>query len=150
MPILNGRISDQGKEDKSQLEPAEALELHGPSFVGVLIQAGPKLNRQNAIEGILLVDTGALETCIDQSAAEQAGLQVVDSGLLSSATQADQVVPIYTGVSEVRESGVTITCDRAYGVNLSPQGKIALLGRDVLRRSILIYNGLDGSYNLSM
>ena len=113
MPILNGRISDQGKEDKSQLEPAEVLELHGPSFVGVLIQASPNPNRQNAVEGILLVDTGALETCIDQSAVEQAGLQVVDSGLLSSATHADQVVPIYTGVIEVSGSGITISCDRA-------------------------------------
>ena len=150
MPILNGRISNFPTSGTTQLEPSEALALHGPSFPGILVQSGQNPSTQKVVEGILLVDTGALATCVDQTAATEAGLQVVDSGPISSATHVDQVVPIYTGIIEFVGTGISINFNRAYGVNLHEQGKIALLGRDILRSSNLIYNGTDGTYSLTM
>lgn len=37
---------------------------------------------------------------------------------------------------------------RSPGRNLAPQGLIMLLGRDILRSCILIYNGKDGTFSL--
>ena len=39
---------------------------------------------------------------------------------------------------------------RAYGVNLESQKLIALFGRDLLARCVLVYNGTDGSFSLSL
>ena len=143
-------MSNDSSVNGRQIEPSEALAIRGATFPALLIQPGNDPNKQKVVEGMLMVDTGALATCVDQNAAERAGLQVVDSGPVSSVTHANQVVPIYSGIIEIVGSGISVTCNRAYGVNLGQQGIIALVGRDLLKLSVLIYNGPDGSYSLSM
>ena len=145
MPILNSRMSGN-----STIQPDELLELRGALFLGNLLPIERNPDRHVVVEGNVLVDTGARLTCFDQNAANRAGLQVVDSGAISSVTHANHPVPIYSGIIELLGSGTSITCHRAFGANLHQQGIIALIGRDVLRKSILIYNGPDGSYSLTM
>ena len=89
-------------------------------------------------------------TCIDQQAAEAARLAVVDSGLMSSASHTNETVPIYAGRLFIEGIGITIESKRAFGANLKDQGLIALIGRDMLASCLLVYNGPDGSYSLSI
>ena len=94
-----------------------------------------------------LIDTGASVTCIDRQAAEQAGLPIVDSGPLFSATD-EEIVPIFAARLDML-GFPGWEAPRAYGTNLATQELIALIGRDVLMNSVLIYNGADGSFSIA-
>ena len=102
------------------------------------------------VVGHALIDTGASNTCIDREAADRAGLAVVDSGPLTSATQEAEIVPIYAGKLDIAGLETPIIAHGAYGVNLAPQQLIVLIGRDMLKNCVLIYNGPDGSFSLSL
>ena len=39
---------------------------------------------------------------------------------------------------------------RAYGASLASQGLIVLIGRDMLANCVLVYNGPDSSFSLSL
>lgn len=101
------------------------------------------------VTGFALIDTGASATCIDRKAAEKAGLAVVDSGPMTSATHANEIVPIYAGKVEI-QGLPSCNVAKAYGANLEPQGLCALIGRDMLASCVLVYNGSDGFVSLSL
>lgn len=68
---------------------------------------------------------------------------------MASATHENETVPIYAGHIDV--SGVFgVNVMRAYGGNLASQDLIALIGRDVLARGVLVYNGSDATYSFSI
>lgn len=102
------------------------------------------------ISGNALIDTGATHTSIDDAIAQQAGLAVTGTATMSSATHAHQTVNTYAGIIDFVGMAGTVTCNRAQGVNLQTHGIIALLGRDVLEHCLLVYNGQDGSFSLSV
>lgn len=160
MPILNARVH------------AETRDGQGDSVVSprglALVQAGPRVRvtlsplaeqigsptggREDVparVVGDALIDTGASVTCIDGEAAVGAGLAVVDSGPVHSATHANETVPIYAGLMNIHGLS-NVETRRAYGVNLVTQGLTALIGRDVLSNCILVYNGADNSFSLSL
>ena len=80
------------------------------------------------LAGLALIDTGASSTCVDREAAERAGLAVVDSGPIASATHQNEVAPIYAGRLNLAGIPQDIDAKRAYGANFEPQGLIALIG----------------------
>jgi hypothetical protein len=67
-----------------------------------------------------------------------------------SATHDNEIVPIYAGRLKVAGIPQYIDTNRACGAKLEPQGLIALIGRDMLASCVLIYNGPDGSFSLSL
>ena len=77
-------------------------------------------------------------------------MAVVDSGPMSSATHDNEIVPIYAGKIEIIGMSISVNVMRAYGVNLNSQDLIALIGRDLLSQCVLVYNGLEGSFSLSI
>lgn len=100
------------------------------------------------VSGWGLIDTGASGTCVDRAAAEKAGLAVVDSGPMTSATHEAEIVPIFAGRLDIGGIPQNVDMKRAHGANLAPQDLIALIGRDVLAVCVLVYNGVDGSFTL--
>ena len=102
------------------------------------------------VVGLALIDTGASATCIDRNAAERAGLALVDSGPMTSATHDKEIVPIFAGRLKLEGLEQYVNAHRAYGATLESQGLIALIGRDVLAGCVLVYNGPDGSFSLSI
>lgn len=96
-----------------------------------------------------MIDTGASNTCFDQSAANQAALPVINSGTMMSATHSQIEVPVYTGKLSI-PNFVEIDVERSLGAKLEAQGLIALIGRDLLEQSVFVYNGTGGSFSLSI
>ena len=101
-----------------------------------------------AVEGLAIVDTGASCTCIDQDAANRAGLNVIDRGSISSASHSAHSVPVFACEIEVAGLG-KLRLRRAMGVTLANQGLIAVIGRDALGSTVFVYNGLTGHFSIS-
>ena len=69
---------------------------------------------------------------------------------MSSATHVDEIVPIYAGKIEILGISINVNVLKAYGANLESQGLVALIGRDLLAKCVLVYNGPDSSFSLSI
>ena len=69
---------------------------------------------------------------------------------MTSATHAHEIVLIFAGQLDITGIPQNVVVNRAYGANLASQGLVALIGRDLLASCILIYNGPDGSFSLSL
>lgn len=82
--------------------------------------------------------------------AENTGLPLLDTGPMTSATHDREIVPIFACQFEIGGFPHRFNAPRAYGANLESQGLIALIGRDLLASCVLVYNGLDGSFSLSI
>jgi len=161
VPVLNCRVSatrQAADDEQVGVSPAIALHEIGPRIQVMLL---PLEAHRRALEesgkplpqpviGDALLDTGASVTCVDKVAANRANLAMVDSGPITSATHDREVVPIFAGRIEVPGPALSFESHTAYGANLAPQGLVALIGRDVLSNCVLIYNGPDGSFTLSL
>ena len=161
MPVLNSRARGKNRDVAGNIIPVSsdwALWQVGPRLQLTLspleehVKAATDKGETipQPVGGFALIDTGAAVTCVDRAAADSAGLAMVDSGFMTSATHEAEVVPIYAGKLDIAGLPNNIVTHRAYGANLTSQGLVALIGRDVLQRCVLVYNGLDGSFSLSL
>jgi predicted aspartyl protease len=107
-------------------------------------------DRTAPIKGYALIDTGASDTCIDDSVARRLGLPVVDVVNVSSASHASTLQSVYPIKIAIEGFSVSIEAPTAIGAALSSQGLIALIGRDLLQYCTLFYNGVSGELTLSI
>lgn len=139
-----------------QLSPAAALQVRGPILqVSVTIEqnAGKGLVGQGKAlpipkSGMALIDTGASSTCIDEQAAKDLGLPVIDIANMQSASHEKHQCNVYP--VQIITPIVTLNAPRAMGAALASQGLLVLIGRDVLQSCNLFYNGPMGQFTLSL
>ena len=118
-----------------------------------LTQQGTTLPKP--VIGWALVDTGATNTAIDEGVATQLGLAPNDVVTLATADGERHAGVYACRIRFASPSIPDIDASRATGVNLAGQdldGKpiIALVGRDVLSRCVLVYNGTLGQFSISV
>lgn len=161
MPILSTRVQAEARDPEGNLvsiPPSMALQQTGPRVQVTLSPLEDQIRLISdgggvvppPVSGYGLIDTGASVTCIDQEAATRAGLAIVDSGPMHSATHANEIVPIYAGRLNIQGLAGNIDSKRAFGANLASQELIILVGRDVLASCIFVYNGVDSSFSISL
>jgi predicted aspartyl protease len=159
VPTLHSQIAAQTKTPDGktiQVAPAIALQVRGPILqVSVTIEqhAGKGLLAQGKAlpapkSGIALIDTGASNTCIDEQAANELGLPVIDVGSMQSASHEKHPCNIYP--VQIITPIVTLNAPRAMGAALASQGLLILIGRDVLQNCTFFYNGPVGQFTLSL
>lgn len=161
MPILHTQFRAQGKTPEGrvvEVPPSVVLLRQGPcvqvsiglaqSIANQLLQQGKTLPRP--ISGVALIDTGATSTCIDDAAAQQLQLPVVNVVNVASASHASTPQNVYPIQVEVVGLPISIEAPNAIGAALAPQGLLALIGRDVLQHCTLFYNGITGEITLSI
>lgn len=161
MPILHTQLRAQAKTSQGQVvevPPAVVLQRQGPcvqvsiglaqSIANQLLQQGKTLPKP--ISGVALIDTGATSTCIDDAAAKELQLPVVNVVNVASASHASTAQNVYPIQVEVVGLPISIEAPNAIGAALAPQGLLALIGRDVLQHCTLFYNGLTGEITLSI
>jgi predicted aspartyl protease len=100
--------------------------------------------------GYALIDTGASNTCIDDDTARSMGLPVIDVGTIHSASHAQTPSNIYPVQIEIVGFRINFQSAQTMGAALTEQGLLMLLGRDLLERCTLFYNGLTGQITLSL
>lgn len=161
MPILHLQYSGQIQAPNGstvQVPPANALLQRGP-VVQVTVSLGQTLAQQitqqggtlpQPISGNGLIDTGASGTCIDDAAAQQMGLPVVNTAPMASASHAQTLANVYPIQLTIAGLPLSIQAPQAMGAALAAQGLLVLIGRDVLQHCTLHYNGLTGQITLAI
>lgn len=161
MPILHIQITGQTQAPNGSiisLPPQLALSQRGPvvqvsvsveqHIAQQLLQQGVSLPQP--LNGLALIDTGATTTCIDDTAAQQLQLPVVDVATIASASHPSTQQNVYPIQIEVIGLPITINAPRAIGAPLAAQGLLVLIGRDLLQHCTIYYNGITGSFTLSI
>jgi predicted aspartyl protease len=159
MPTFHIQVVGQGKTPDGkpvQVPPGQALQQRGPviqvtvgleqTMAHALIQQGKAIPPARA--GLALIDTGASVSCIDEQAAQDMKLPVVDVGKMTSASHDSHPCNLYP-IQIVLPAGIAFGAPRAMGASLAAQGLIAIIGRDILQVCTLFYNGNAGQITLS-
>jgi predicted aspartyl protease len=95
-----------------------------------------------------LIDTGATASAVDNSVVTALGVNPVGTALVGTAG-GPVTQPVYPIRTQLQGVGLTINFSRVTGAPLSNMGLVALLGRDMLTRMMLIYDGPSSEYTLS-
>jgi predicted aspartyl protease len=160
VPILHFQLNGQAQDASGQLRqiaPTRVMRDKGPCVPGVikvaqsiadaLMQAGTPVPAP--ISGMVLIDTGASNSCIDDGIAQRLQLPVIDVVNMTSASHASTQRNVYPVQIELA-SGLTVNVPRAIGAELASQDLVGLIGRDFLQRCTLFYNGITGEITLSI
>jgi len=99
-----------------------------------------------AVSGYALIDSGASISAADSSVVSS--LKISPIGITTVLTPAG---PAQKNLFPARFkfSRLVIDISPVIGADLKPQGIIALIGRDILSRFLMIYHGLGGRITLS-
>jgi len=100
------------------------------------------------VTGGALVDTGASCCCVEESLLVGLGLQPIDQVPMTGAT-GTRVQNVYLAKLSFPNSPIPPLEIRVIGAQMSASNLACLVGRDLLRHCLLIYNGPMGSYTLS-
>lgn len=159
--MINIRFQGQVKKPDNTvvaIDPKEALFRRGPvipvvihpdaAFVIALQAAGKEIPQP--VSGLALVDTGATTTCVDGDTALKMGLASNGTAKMCSASHDNADCLTYPVRLTFTGWNVNLDAAKAMGVSISKQGIIALVGRDLLKKCILVYNGADGSFSIAM
>jgi len=161
MPVLHSQYSGQGQNPAGQVvavPPALALIQRGPILqvtIAIADQVAQELVKQGkpvqpAVSGIGLIDTGASVTCVDNEAAKNLQLPVIDVIKMASASHASHPTSVYPIKITIAGLPIGINAPRAAGAELKVQGLIALIGRDILANCTMHYNGVVGEITLAI
>ncbi len=104
--------------------------------------------------GLALIDTGATRSCVDSQVISTLGVNPIGITVLGTARGRSQhhLYPAKFSFPAIR---FEVEFGSVVGVDLTGQGAgktriVALIGRDVLSRCILIYHGTKGSFSLAL
>ena len=133
------------------------LEAHGPTIqVDIGFDPAYQLNQPGSkpIPGMTgihaLVDTGAMESCIDSMLATQLNLPIVDRRPVSGV---HGTLDVNMYLAQVHFPTLSFTIHGAFaGVHLLAGGQIhmALIGRTFLRHCTMVYQGRTGAVIISV
>jgi hypothetical protein len=149
----NGNLSAVGLAQVGAFFP---IEVHvPPQIADVIVKAGQTVPK--SVSGIGLIDTGATLTCIQEDILISLGLNPIGQ-VTSGTANGPKPCNVYPARIVFPTKGWTLDLGQAMGVNLTgqtipgdpPQPIIALLGRNLLQRSVFIYNGITGFWTITL
>jgi hypothetical protein len=148
--ILNSQIrinSPNPQPDQALI----AIELHVPDALArVLASTGKPVPAP--IVGMAIIDTGASVSCVDEQS--MIGLGVFPIGVQSVGGVAGiNQHPVFPARLAFPQGAANFAFDQLVGVDLQSQSRsglriLALIGRDILSRCVLVYNGAAGIVTL--
>ena len=141
MPLL-----DAGFPDDNGVTGDEWLVRHGPTIsIDIGFEPDSEAKPEPAVTGVpALIDTGALESCIDKTLAARLDLPPVDRTTIAGVS-GPQEVDVF--VCQFHCPALRFTRYGTFaGVDLAGGGQVheALIGRTFLRNVVMIYDGLRG------
>jgi hypothetical protein len=115
--------------------------------IGVFeVLALPGTQASGPVTGRVLFDTGATKTVVDEAAIKQLGIQPAGVTNVSTPSGTAQQL-LYPAELEFLPMHSRVKFTFVIGSpHLAAQGLLALIGRDVMRHMVLIYNGFVGQW----
>ena len=139
------------------------VDQQGPILNVLILTSGPRTDALKAAEkpvpmpvpAKLLIDTGASKSCICLNVVEK--LEITPTGSVSVLTPSTGATPHSTPTYDIGMFFQGLTPQDVHGIatisvtcnDFSAQGIDGLLGRDVLSKGRLFYDGRQGMYFLS-
>jgi len=156
MPVFDFEYKISANQGQSSISASNALQFLGPvipvqiAVPSALEQQLKHMNQQvpSPIAGDALIDTGATISAVDDSVIRELGVAPIDLANVGTGAGLNQQ-SIYPARFIVSNIGLGIEFSQVLGSNLKSARIIALLGRDVLSRMILIYNGKAGRLTIA-
>ena len=142
MPILSLRLDHAGRPTVDLYVGVSTAEAEfRPSCPAVLVRA--------------LVDTGASKTNIVRWVFDRLGISPVSQVLIHTASTGStpslaDVYAVEISLGGEKAGLLAADLDVVAAEELSGSGVEALLGRDILGRGLLIYDGLEGRFTLAI
>jgi len=157
MPVYEGefrtKAGEPGPAGLRRFGPVLPVEIAIPSALSKFLSAR---NQQIPAPrtGLALIDTGATRSCVDSQVISSLGVNPIGITSLGTASGRSQH-HLYPAKFSFPAMKFEVEFGAVVGVDLSGQGTgkmqiIALIGRDVLSRCILIYHGTKGSFSLAL
>ena len=146
-----------------RLSEMEKADLNAPHLMGfkgarcdVKIDLTERYSRlyemvglpRGGLQGRALVDTGAIATSIDKSAAKRLNMEVVSRTLIQTAYKGTIVAPMFS--CTMTFSGYSFVIQNAPGADLERFGLIAIIGRDILLHGVHEYSGVKGDWSFTI
>jgi len=128
--------------------PKVAIEIAVPAVLAEFLERSG-LPVPPPQRGFALIDTGASITAVDEEVVASLGIQPIGQMKLSTPSQS---MPAWLYAVQLTCSGVAMPVLElldVVGCSLQPQGFIALLGRNFLRKGVLVYDGPTGAFTIS-
>jgi Aspartyl protease len=159
MPIFHVQVGGQGKapDGKTFQVPSNvAMQQKGaviPVTITIEQNMGKTLAQQGKTiaskQGLAIIDTGASRSAIDEQTAKDLGLPVVNVGKMTSASHEEHPCNLYPVQFSILPN-IVFQSPQTMGATLGKQGYIGIIGRDILGRCVLIYDGVAGQITLSI
>lgn len=153
------RVSEAARSEATGVSDtgfAAGLQLEGPKIaieIGVPAALAASFSRRGlpvppARRGFALVDTGASITAVDEDVVASLGIQPIGQMKLSTPSQSMPawLYAVRPSFPEVQMPPLEVL--DVVGCTLAPQGFIALLGRNFLRKFVFVYDGPTGFFRL--
>jgi hypothetical protein len=157
MPVYNHYYPDSGNRIGT-LESANQLALFGPTVpvtVSITTAHAKILQELNMpaptpTSGLALIDTGATSCCVDEQVVITLGVRQFGTTTIATPGGATQEVATYPAALSFPGTTLpNISFIDFIGSPLQAQGIIAIIGRNVLRAFVLVYNGPGGFVSLA-
>lgn len=135
--------------------PIIQVQIEIPTALAKALQAASQ-QIPNPIEGFALVDTGASITAVDVPLLAQLGVNPVGAANVGTAGGRckQSTYPIRVTFPGTRFPGFghpnALGADLSGQLVLNQKPIVALIGRDILQKFVLVYNGTAGMFSLSM
>lgn len=131
--------------------PVLRVEIGIPSLLAQFLTKR-KLRVPQPVKGFALFDTGASNSCVDTDVIDQLGVNPVGVARTITAAGPSQQ-SLFPARLYFPRLGFSVEFTSVMGANLKQfrimKGNlVALVGRDILSRCVLIYNGAHASYTL--
>ena len=145
MPVLvAGFLKPDGHPD------GNLLITYGPTVQVTVGHYSPEGEQPRPSKSVYaLVDTGALESCIDAALAAELGLPIVDTARIAGAG-GESIHDVFLAHIQIPQLEI-VQYGRFTGVNLAAgkQAHSVLLGRTFLVNTIMIYDGLRAQVTIA-
>lgn len=135
------RLTFQGRRDLLAVGPRLKVAI-APPFV--LPNADLAIPEEGFVQTEAIIDTGSAKTVIEPEFANRIGLHLVDPAAPVARVGGIDTCPVYVAAIRFPEELATIRLIRVLASPLPMQPVKCLIGRDVLQRWRMVYDGRTG------
>lgn len=146
MPFVSYRRPNLAREGPT----ISVIVRPSTAFLSAQKEQGIEAEEVPAVRSLMLVDTGASGSAVDQEVIAMLGLQPTGSIAIATPSHERHDVLTYDIDLLIEQNQFHLADVPVFATGLNNQGIQGLIGRDVLQHMLLVYNGYSGDFTLAV